>query len=97
MGFVTSRDTSVGTATGLRARRQGFDSRQRQGNFLHATAFRSVLGSTQPLIQWVQRDLSPGIKRPGREAHHLRPCSAEVKNVGAILPRPHTLRAVVLN
>jgi hypothetical protein len=33
--------------------------------------------------------LSPGVKRPGREADHSPP-SAEVKNTGPIHPLPHT-------
>jgi hypothetical protein len=32
-----------------------------------------------PPIQWVLGDLSPGLKRPGREADHSSPTSAEVK------------------
>jgi hypothetical protein len=32
-----------------------------------------------PPSQWVLRDLSPGIKRPEREADHSRPTSADVK------------------
>jgi hypothetical protein len=32
-----------------------------------------------PPIQWVPGDLSPGLKRPGREADHSPPTSAEVK------------------
>jgi hypothetical protein len=31
-----------------------------------------------------------GVKRPGREADHSSPSSAEVKNDGAIRPLPHT-------
>jgi hypothetical protein len=34
--------------------------------------------------------LSPGTKRPGREADHSPPSSAQVKNDGAIPPLPHT-------
>jgi hypothetical protein len=33
---------------------------------------------------------SQGVKRPGREADHSRPSTAEVKNGGAIPPHPHT-------
>jgi hypothetical protein len=40
---------------------------------------RPVLGSTYPPIQWVPRALSPGVKRPGREAGHSPPTTAEVK------------------
>jgi len=38
---------------------------------------RPALGPTQSPIWWV-----PGVKRPGREADHLPPSDAEVKNVG---------------
>jgi hypothetical protein len=40
---------------------------------------RTDLGPTQPPIQWVKRALSLGIKRPGYEADHSPPSSAEVK------------------
>jgi hypothetical protein len=33
--------------------------------------------------------LSPGVKRPGREADHSPPSSADVKNGGAIPLLPH--------
>jgi hypothetical protein len=42
---------------------------------------RPALGSTQPPIQWVPEALSAGVKRPGREADHSRPASAEVKKM----------------
>jgi hypothetical protein len=38
------------------------------------------LGHTQPSIQWAKEALSPGVKRPKREADHSPPSSAEVKN-----------------
>jgi hypothetical protein len=34
----------------------------------------------QPPIQWVQRALSLGVKRPGHEADHSPPSSSQVKN-----------------
>jgi hypothetical protein len=37
-------------------------------------------GATQPRIQWVPGAVPPVLKRPGREAHHSPPASAEVKN-----------------
>jgi hypothetical protein len=40
---------------------------------------REFLGPTQPPIQWIQGALSLGVKRPGREADHSPPSSAEVK------------------
>jgi hypothetical protein len=58
----------------------GFDSRRGLRIFLFATVSRTALGPTQPHIQWVQGDLSLGVKRQGREADHSPPSSAEVKN-----------------
>jgi hypothetical protein len=48
------------------------------------TAYRLVLGHTQPPIQCV-----PGIKQPRLEADHAPPSSAGVKNGGAVPPLPH--------
>jgi hypothetical protein len=38
------------------------------------------LGPTQLPIEWVPGALSLGVKRPGREADHSHPSSAEDKN-----------------
>jgi hypothetical protein len=40
---------------------------------------RPALGPTKPPIRWVPGALSLGTKRPGREADHSPPSSAEVK------------------
>jgi hypothetical protein len=58
---------------------RGFDSRRGLGIFLF-TAFRPVLGPTQPPVQWIPGTFSPDVKRPKREADHSSPFSAEVKN-----------------
>jgi len=55
----------------------GFDYWLGLGIFL-STAPRTALGPTQPPIQWAPA-LSLGVKRPGREADHSHPCSAEIK------------------
>jgi hypothetical protein len=47
-------------------------------NFLYSMLSRLALGPTQLPIQWVVGDVSPGVKRPGREAGHSPPTSAEV-------------------
>jgi hypothetical protein len=57
----------------------GFDSRRGLGIFLFTAASRTVLWPTQPPIQWVTGALSLGVKRPGHEADHSPPSSAEVK------------------
>jgi hypothetical protein len=81
--------TTYGIATGLRAGRPEFNSRQGQEIFLYATASKPALGPTQPPIQWVPGALSE-VKRPEREADRSPSSSAEVKNGGAIPPLPHT-------
>jgi hypothetical protein len=48
-------------------------------NFLFCTLSRPVLGPIQFPIQWVLRAISQGITRPGRQAGHPPPISAEVK------------------
>jgi hypothetical protein len=55
-----------------------FDSQRGLGIFLF-TASRTALGPTQPPIEWVPGAFSLGVKRPGREADHSPPSSAEVK------------------
>jgi hypothetical protein len=50
-------------------------------NFLLSTSSRPVLGFTQVPIQCVPRALSQGVRRPGREADHSPPASAEVKKM----------------
>jgi hypothetical protein len=57
----------------------GFDSRWGLGNFLFTTASRTALGPTQPPIQWVPEALFLGVERPGSEADHSPPSSADVK------------------
>jgi hypothetical protein len=58
----------------------GFDSRRGLEIFLFTTASRTALGPTQPLIILVACAFSSGVKRPGGEADHSPPSSAEVKN-----------------
>jgi hypothetical protein len=65
-----------------------FESRQGLGIFLFTTASRPALGPIQPPIQWVPGADSHGVKRPGREAHHSPPSSAEIKNVWSYTSTP---------
>jgi hypothetical protein len=53
----------------------------RKESLLSSTASRLALVPTQPTIQWVLRALYPGVKRPGREADHSPPTSAEVEKM----------------
>jgi hypothetical protein len=51
----------------------------------------------QPPIQWVPGVLSLGVKRPGSEADHSPPSSAEVKNAWSHTSTPPIhLHGVVL-
>jgi hypothetical protein len=59
---------------------RGFESRWGLGIFILTTASRPDLGPAQSPIQWVPGAVSLGVKRPGREADHLSPSSAEAKN-----------------
>jgi len=56
----------------LGAGRSGFDSWQVLGIFLLAIAPRPNLGPKKPPVRWVS-----GVKRPGSEADHSPPPSAE--------------------
>jgi hypothetical protein len=73
-----SHDSSVGITLGY-----GLDDRGSRvpfpGIFLFTTASGTALKPTQPPIQWVPAALSLGVKRPGCEADHLPPSSAEAK------------------
>jgi hypothetical protein len=64
----------------LRAGRLGFDSRQGLDFTFFATSSNPALESTQPTIQGLPGALSLRIKRPGSEADHSPPYSAQVKN-----------------
>jgi hypothetical protein len=82
-----NQGSSANTVARLRAGPVGFDSRQRQ-RFLFATASKPVPGPTQSPIQWVQGDVSPAVKQPGREAYHSPLFRAEVKNTWSYTSTP---------
>jgi hypothetical protein len=67
-----SRNSAVAIMTGygLDGRRGRSLSTNTGKIVLLSTSSIPVLGFTQPPIQWVPRDLYPGVKRPGREADH---------------------------
>jgi hypothetical protein len=80
--YKQSRDSLVGIALGYRMDDRGSKVRFPGGGlgiFLFTTESRSALEPTQPPIQWVPGAISRGVKRPGREADHSHPSSAEVK------------------
>jgi hypothetical protein len=94
VGWAERRDSAWLLAGRLRGRSS---SPEKVKNFLFSTSSRQALGSTQPPIQWVPGALSPAVKRPGRQADHSPPASAEIKKSGSIPPLPIRLHDVVLN
>jgi hypothetical protein len=72
-------------------RPKGRSSRTGGGkNFRSSMSSRPALGPTQLPIQWVPGALSLWVKRPGREADHSPPTSAEVKKTWVYMSTPHT-------
>jgi hypothetical protein len=79
--FFHNTGAAVGIETVLWLDDRGIRSSSpgRVNNFHFSTLSEPALGSFQPPIHWVTRAFSPGLKRPGREADHLPPASAEIK------------------
>jgi hypothetical protein len=71
----------VGIATGYGLDDRGVGVRVPVGSRIFSKSSRPALGSMQPPIQWVLRALSPGVKRPGREADHSPLTIAEFKKM----------------
>jgi hypothetical protein len=82
--YSRSRGSVVGIATSY-----GLDNRG-VGVRVPVGSPRPALRSTQPPSQWVPGDISPGVKRPGREVNHSPPTSAEVKKMWIYTATPHT-------
>jgi hypothetical protein len=76
--MVSTKDCGIATDYGLDDRRVGVRVPVGFKNFLFSTSSRPVLGPTQHPFQSVPGVISPGVKRPGREADPSPP-SAEVK------------------
>jgi hypothetical protein len=76
-----ARDSSVGTATRLRAGRSGFKGSSPGGaeNLSLHHRIQNGSGVHSPSYAIGTRALFLGAKRPGREADHSPPSSAEVK------------------
>jgi hypothetical protein len=98
--WQTSRDSSVGIATGYWLDDRGFGVPSPGGvkNFYFSMSSKPALGSTRPPTRWVSEALSPVVKREGCEVDHLPPSSAEVKKtLGPYMHSPIRLHGVVLN
>jgi hypothetical protein len=77
-----SRDSAVGIAIGYGLDDGGVGVRVPVGSRIFSSPRRpDRLRPTQPHIQWIPGALSSGVKRPGREADHSPPTSAEVKEI----------------
>jgi hypothetical protein len=74
------RDSVVDIATSYGLDDRPVGVRVPVGSKLFSTLCRPALGPNQPPIQWVAGTLSPGVKRPGREADHSR-TSAKFKKI----------------
>jgi hypothetical protein len=83
-------DSSVRIATRYRLAIgwSGFDFRRGLGIFLLDPVSRPALAPTQHPIQWVSGALSLEVKRPGCEADHSTPSSAEVKEYWSYTATP---------
>jgi hypothetical protein len=93
MKFLGSR--AVGMVMGYEL--DGRGSIPGRGKIIFSIGSRPLLRPIHPPIQWVPGDLSPGVKRLGREADHSPPPSSEVKNGRSIPPLPICLHDTVLN
>jgi hypothetical protein len=97
VSFVYFIFKEVYWATGWKIGVLGFDSWWGLGIFLFTTMSRLALGLTQPPIQWVSGEISLGVKRPGREADHSPPSSAEVRNAWSYTSTPVHLKGMVFS
>jgi hypothetical protein len=84
-----NRDSSVGIATGY-----GLDCRGsipgRGKKFLSSQLPGRLWGQPSVVASGYRGAISRWVKRPGRDADHSHPSSAEVRNGGAISPHPRT-------
>jgi hypothetical protein len=95
--FIENGDSAVGIATGYGLDGRGIGVRVPvAAKYFLSASSTTVLGPTQPPVQWVLGALSPGVKRPGREADHSTPTSAEVNWIYTPTP-PIRFHGVILN
>jgi hypothetical protein len=94
--FIRSWYSSVSIATGYGLDDQGSIS-IRGKIFLSSITSRPALGPVQPPVQWILEAVCLGVKQHGCETDHSPPCSAEVKNGGAVFPLPICLHGIMLN
>jgi hypothetical protein len=98
--FIILGDSSVGIALGYGLDDRGSRVRfpERAGNFSPHHRVQNGSGAHPASYLVGSRDSFPRVKRPGREADHSHPSSAEVKNAWSYTPTPPIrLHGVVLS
>jgi hypothetical protein len=80
---ISNTDSVVGIATGYGLDDRGVGVRLLVGSRIFSSPRRPgrLWGPPNLLSNGYRGALSPGVKRPGREADHSPPASAEVKNM----------------
>jgi hypothetical protein len=78
---ISIRDSVVGIATSYELDDRGVGVRVPIGSIIFSPPRRPDRLWSPPNLQCVPVALSPGVKRPGREAHHSPPASDEVKKI----------------
>jgi len=92
--LVSGRDRSVSIMNRLRA---GPPAGTREGCFPLRHRVQSNSWAHQPSYEMGTSDLSPGVKRPSREANHSSPSTVEVKNAWSYNSTPqHVFMALCL-
>jgi hypothetical protein len=85
--YTSTCDSLVGIATGYGL--DGLGSISGRVKFTPLHSVQADYGAHPASYGMCTGYLSPWVKRPGREADHTPPSSAEVKNGGAVPPLPH--------
>jgi hypothetical protein len=96
---MKSRDSSVGIALGYGLDDRGSRVRFPAGTGNFSLHYRVQNGSEAHPASYPMgtRGSFPGVKRPGREADHSPPISAEIKNAWSYTSTPPCLHGVVLS
>lgn len=97
MCLSRSWDSSVGAVMGHRLDDRGSIPDRGKRFFHYFAATKLPLGTTQPPIQWVLRDIPQGANLPGSETDHSCPSASVVNTHGRISYSFTCLHSVVPN
>jgi hypothetical protein len=89
--MLQSQDSAIGIATGYELHDRRVGVRVPVGSRIFSSSPQRpdrLWGPPSLFIQWVPGNLSPGIKREGRESGHSSPTSAEVKKMWIYTSNP---------